>query len=96
MRAQKRPYNYKNKIISLFDKSRGQLNLSKKQSKKMEEEFLTRLINEDNDFEDTNWDSDDDDTKNGTDDDDKVDDDEEEEEEEVAVDDDDAPAEEEE
>ena len=28
---------------------------------KLEEEFLTRLINEDDDFEDTNW-SDDDDT----------------------------------
>ncbi len=26
----------------------------------MEEEFLTRLINEDDDFEDTNWDDDDD------------------------------------
>ena len=24
----------------------------------MEEEFLTRLINEDDDFEDTNWDDD--------------------------------------
>ncbi len=38
----------------------------------MEEEFLTRLINEDDDFEDANWDDDDDANK---DDDDVADDD---------------------
>ena len=40
----------------------------------MEEEFLTRLINEDDDFEDDNWndDTDDDDAKKDDDDDDDV------------------------
>ena len=55
----------------------------------MEEEFLTRFINEDDDLEDTNWD-DDPDVKE------ENDDDEEDGEGDLAVDGDDAPAEEEE
>ncbi len=43
-----------------------------KKTKKMEEEFLTRLINEDDDFEDDNWDDDDTDGDDDKDDEEEV------------------------
>src|SRR3989344_893490 len=67
---------YKQKNNLNFSKNlEGQLIFGKSFFKKMEEEFLTRLINEDDDLEDDNWDDDAD--ANGDGDDDVATDDEE-------------------